>query len=216
MGFQGGNGGSNTGTPTQASIRIPQARLEIIKDDNAASKFPTLYLRVFYDDLGNNTWLTLNPKVFLFRYKKRMKKSRSSTHRPNPTTGHEIAPAGFTHTENGLDANIGIYKVTEWNANLSLPVQGNSTNRPFYKKHATEIALKFEDWFRKTNNDKFCPRGRATNNIRFSEYFKFCYCIEKDGKILFGDLSTETIKMRTENLRDNTGQKFIVPIIKLV
>lgn len=225
MGFNGGNSGGGGGGVIPISIRIPQARLDVAKitpEEIEAGASP-LIIKIFYDVFGDDNWLQYNPKVFLYRYKKRMTKRRNEFHNPkNEISGQEITPAGFAHTENGIDINNNINKITEWNANITLPVQGNGTKRPFYKRHATKIVLKFTDWFREYQVDengnmitKFAPRGGRTKNTRFSEYFKFCYCIEKEGKIYFGDLSTETIKMRVEKL-NNTNGVVLTPILKLV
>ncbi len=220
MGFQGGGGGgANTPTPT-TNIRIPQARLEIVAKnqqeliEQVRGEF-ILPFRVFYDDLGSNEWLGHNPKIFLFRYKKRMKRTRNANHRPNPNERVELVGAHFAHTENEVNEKKNINRITEWDASTILPVQGNLLLRPFYKKHATRIVLKSNDWLRDVGNGKFGPRGGATKNTRFSEYFKFCYCIEKNGKILFGDLSTETIKMRVEKYSEKTNSGFAA-ILKLV
>lgn len=220
MGFDSGNSGNVT--PTQTSIRIPQARVEVVARTPAEEEMAKegaffLPINVLYDDFQDSEWLNFSPKVFLFRYKKKMTRGRNQRHSPDNADNGRISSAHFGHTENGIDVNNYIDKTTEFPANITLPLQGNGTNRPFYKKHATRIALRFTDWFRpNTGKQGYNPRGGATKNTRFSEYFKFCYCIEKAGKIYFGDLSTETIKMRVENIRNDLDLIVPKPILKLV
>ena len=209
MGFEAGNSG-NGGTPTQASVSIPQARVSV-PHTRIDQRQEELLVSVLYDTNSEIKWLEYNPKVFLYRYKKKMTRKRSGKHTQDEKEANKnfLVDAGFVHSENNY------LHQTEWNANKSVPAQGTGQNAQLYKKHQTNFKIGVEAWFRKVDTFKYSPRGRGTRNKRFSEYFKFCYVIEKDKQLYFGDLSTETLKMRYENF-GTKKEPNMLPVFKLV
>jgi hypothetical protein len=93
--------------------------------------------------------------------------------------------------------------------------QATLPKHEFRRNGATKIQLDLKFFFKEipviptsltvwvSNQANYGRAGVNMNKLRYisriNEYFKFVYGIEKDGKIYFGDMSTQTLKTKMYN-----------------
>jgi hypothetical protein len=210
MGFQigGGNNGGGSNTP---EILIPMPKIEV-NNRVVKKKLGNLGIitALIYSDVQiSQEWLNYHPKIYLLRYKSK----KSSLKRRKSSIDGLLIPARWAMTTDKIGKNAPF----SWDVDTTNVHQNQATlpKYEFRRNGATQIKLDLNFFFKKimiiptsltiwvSNQANYGNAGVDMKKLRYisrvNEYFKFVYGIEKDGKIYFGDMSTQTLKTKMYN-----------------